>query len=92
MWAVKLSMTDFQSLKIHFESSQGFSFCLYCELVHNEMKGSNGNTGRKDGRCQPEGPHSNAENTDQNTEGVLSKEKAEVETDRKKKGENKSER
>lgn len=56
------------------------------------MKGSNGNTGRKDGRCQPEGPHSNAENTDQNTEGVLSKEKAEVETDRKKKGENKSER
>lgn len=57
MWAVKLSVTDFQSLKIHFGSSQGFSFCLYCELVQSEMKGNNGNSGRKDERCQPEGIH-----------------------------------
>lgn len=50
-------MTGFQSLEIHLGNSQGFSFCLYYGLVQSEMKGSDGNNGRKDEKCQPEGIH-----------------------------------
>lgn len=50
-------MTGFQSLEIRLGNSQGFSFCLYYGLVQSEMKGSDGNNGRKDEKCQPEGIH-----------------------------------
>ena len=93
MYSVKLSMTDFLSLKICFGTRQGFSFLLYCDLDQIEVKGRESNAGRKEGMWQPESIHITAvkkrrgECKDQNRDRVLSKEKAVVEKGRRRKGE-----